>query len=78
MVRVCNNNANFERLEQAAELGEKKGCCGMPIAIAYVLHQPFPIFPIIGPAELQELGSSLDALQIELSHDDMRWLNLND
>ena len=78
MVRVYYNDDNFERLKRAEELGEKKGYSAIQIALAYVLHQPFPIFPIIGPAKLEELGSSLGALVIELSDDETRWLNLDD
>jgi len=76
MVRVYYNDANFERLRRAQALGEKKGCSAIQISLAYVLHQPFPIFPIIGPLRLEELSSNLGALEIELSPDEMRWLNL--
>ena len=78
MVRVYYNDDNFERLRRAKALGAQKGFSAIQIALGYVLHQPFPIFPIIGPATLQELESSLGALQIQLSDSEMRWLNLED
>jgi len=76
MVRVYYNDENFERLRRAEVLGEKTGYSAIQISLAYVLHQPFPIFPLIGPGNLEELASSLAASAIELSDDDMRWLNL--
>ena len=78
MVRVYYNRDNFERLKRAQELGIKKGFTAIQIALAYVMHQPYPTFPIVGPCTLDELDSSLEALKIELSHDEMRWLNLED
>jgi aryl-alcohol dehydrogenase-like predicted oxidoreductase len=50
----------------------------MPItvALAYVLSQPFPTFPLIGPRSLHELETSLPALGLELSPDELEWLNL--
>ena len=40
---------NFRRRERAIELATKKGVEPINIALAYVLHQPFPTFPLIGP-----------------------------
>jgi aryl-alcohol dehydrogenase-like predicted oxidoreductase len=41
-----------------------------------VLNQPFPTFPLIGPRTADEIRSSLSALKIELSSDELKWLNL--
>lgn len=67
---------NFERLRRARELAAKKGVEAVQIALAYVLHQPFPVFPLIGPERLHELMVSLDALDIELTPEEVKWLNL--
>jgi aryl-alcohol dehydrogenase-like predicted oxidoreductase len=40
------------------------------------MQQPFPIFPIIGPRNLDELNSSLGAKDVELTEKEMQWLNL--
>ena len=76
MVRVYYNPENFEKLRRAQELGGKKGFTAIQIALAYVMHQPYPTLPIIGPCTLAELDSSLEALKIKLSNDEMRWLDL--
>ena len=49
MVRVYYNAGNWERLHRARTLAEQKGATPNQIALAYVLHQPFPVFPLIGP-----------------------------
>ena len=67
---------NFKRLERAKELAAKKGVQPVQIALAYVLSQPFPTFALIGPEKLHELSVSLDALDIELTGDEVKWLNL--
>jgi aryl-alcohol dehydrogenase-like predicted oxidoreductase len=76
MVRVYYNDDNFERLKRAQTLGGKKGCTAIQISLAYVLHQPFPTFPLVGPVTQGELASCLEALTIQLSSDEMYWLNL--
>jgi len=73
---VYYNDANFERLSRAQTLAEKKGCTAIQISLAFVLHQPFPTFPLVGPLTHEELSSCLEALAIQLSPDEMRWLNL--
>ena len=68
---------NFRRLERAKELAAKKGVAPVQIALAYVLNQPFPTFALIGPEKLHELMVSLDALDLALTPDEIRWLNLD-
>ncbi|WP_369010794.1 aldo/keto reductase, partial [Escherichia coli] len=44
------------------------------VALAYVLAQPFPVIPLIGPRTLGELEDSLSALDINLTPDQVKWL----
>jgi len=67
---------NFERLERARALARERGVEPINIALAYVLHQPFAIFALIGPLTLAEIRSSLHGLDVELTPREMRWLNL--
>ncbi len=46
------------------------------IALAYVLCQPFPTFPLIGPQTLDEVRTSWEALDVQLTPEEVRWLNL--
>jgi aryl-alcohol dehydrogenase-like predicted oxidoreductase len=59
-------------------LAEQRGVDPIQIALAYVINQPFPCFPLIGPRQIQETRNSLAALDIELSPAECRWLNLED
>ncbi|MFB3880608.1 MAG: aldo/keto reductase [Armatimonadota bacterium] len=69
---------NFRRQERAKELAAKRGVAPITIALAYVLCQPFPTFALIGPAGLGEMKQSWEALEVELTADELRWLNLEE
>ena len=73
--RCWYSDANFERKERANELASKKGVLPIHIALAYVLHQPFPTFPLIGPKQIAETRSSLEAFDVELTADERIWLD---
>ena len=74
IVRCWYSEKNFERRDRAIELANKLGRSPIHIALAYVLAQPFPVVPLIGPRTLAELEDSLSALDIELSPEDVGWL----
>jgi predicted dehydrogenase/aryl-alcohol dehydrogenase-like predicted oxidoreductase len=74
LVRVWYSDANFGRRDRAIELANKLGKSPIHVALAYVLHQPFPVVPLIGPRRLVELEDSLQAFEIELSPADVEWL----
>jgi aryl-alcohol dehydrogenase-like predicted oxidoreductase len=69
---------NFQRRERAVRLAEERGVEPIQIALAYVICQPFPCFPLIGPRRISEIRSSLAAIDIDLSPSECRWLNLED
>ncbi|WP_020620772.1 aldo/keto reductase [Paenibacillus daejeonensis] len=76
IVRVYYSDANWERHRRATVLGEKKGADANQIALAYVLQQPFPTCALIGPANAGELYSSAKALNVQLTAEETRWLDL--
>ncbi len=67
---------NWQRRERAVQLAGELGVQPIQVALAYVLCQPFPTFPLIGPRTLEETRSSLGALAIELTPKQVKWLNL--
>ncbi|OGV35926.1 MAG: oxidoreductase [Lentisphaerae bacterium GWF2_49_21] len=67
---------NFQRQARAFELAKKKNVRPISIALAYVLCQPFPTFPLIGPRAISETKSSFEALTVELTPKELKWLNL--
>ena len=76
MQRCWFSDDNWKRRDRAVELAAAHGVEPINIALAYVLKQPFPCFPLIGPRQLSETRSSLGALSVKLSGDERRWLNL--
>ena len=70
------SEANFERKRRAEELGTQLGVTGNNVALAYVLHRPFPTFPLVGPATVEELETTLPALGLELTPAQLDWLEL--
>jgi predicted dehydrogenase/aryl-alcohol dehydrogenase-like predicted oxidoreductase len=77
MVRSWYSDDNFERQRRVFQLAQQKGILPINIALAYVLHQPFPAFALVGPRTLREWRTTLAALDIELSPAEMKWLNLD-
>jgi aryl-alcohol dehydrogenase-like predicted oxidoreductase len=78
LVRCWYSEDNFLRRDRAVELAEKMGVQPIAIALAYVLNQPFPTFPLIGPRQLSETRTSLPGLDVQLTPKQVKWLNLED
>jgi aryl-alcohol dehydrogenase-like predicted oxidoreductase len=74
--RVYVDERNLERLRRAEELGARKGAPANEVALAWVLHQPFPTYAIIGPRSPSELHESVTGLGVELTPAEVRWLDL--
>ncbi|TSE13965.1 oxidoreductase [Mesorhizobium intechi] len=75
LVRVWYSERNFGRRDRAIELAARLRKSPIHVALAYVLNQPFPSVPLIGPRTLGELEDSLLALDIALSPADLEWLD---
>jgi aryl-alcohol dehydrogenase-like predicted oxidoreductase len=76
IARTWFNAENWERLRRSRELAAKKGVGPTQIALAWVLNQPFPTHALIGPRTIDEMRSSIEALQVELTPEEMAWLDL--
>jgi len=74
IVRVWYSDRNFVRRDRAIELAQKLGRHPIHIALAYVIAQPFPVIPLIGPRTIAELEDSLSALDIALTDEQVTWL----
>ncbi|PWH05387.1 oxidoreductase [Brachybacterium endophyticum] len=78
LVRCYYSDANFERLERARTLGREFGVPPTAIALAYVLAQPFPTFPLFGPRSITEMRSSMEGLSVQLTAEQVAWLDLRE
>lgn len=78
VVRVWFSEANLERLSRAREVGLRHGVDANQVALAYVLAQPFTVFALIGPLSAEETRASLRADHLQLTPDELSYLNLED
>ena len=76
VVRIYYSDENFEKLSRTQELATERGVSSIQIALAYVLAQSFPTFPLIGPASMPELRACIEAERIDLSEGEVAWLAL--
>jgi aryl-alcohol dehydrogenase-like predicted oxidoreductase len=76
VARVYYSPDNWERLRRAREAAARHGCTPTQIALAWMLHQLFPTFALIGPRTLDELEDCLGALAVTLTPEEVAWLNL--
>ncbi len=74
--RCWYSEDNFRRKERCEILARQYNVEPINIALAYVLCQPFPTFPLVGPKRPREIDSSLRALDLHLSPEELLWLNL--
>jgi aryl-alcohol dehydrogenase-like predicted oxidoreductase len=76
--QVYYSDANFERLRRAQVLATRQNATLAQIGLAYVWKQTFPTIALVGPATVDHLNNALGALAVELSPEDMRFLDLTD
>lgn len=67
---------NFQRLDRATQLAKQKGLTLPQIALAYVINQPLNIWALVGCRNGHEFAANIAASQINLSAEEMAWLDL--
>lgn len=78
LVRCYYSDSNFERKARAEQLAAELGVPATAVALAFVLAQSFPTFPLFGPRSIAETRSSMAGLSIELDPAQVAWLDLQD
>lgn len=76
LVRVFYSDENWQRLERAKQLAASKHVTAIQIALAYVLNQPFPTCALIGAQSAEELKSCDEGSTIQLTREELDWLDL--
>jgi aryl-alcohol dehydrogenase-like predicted oxidoreductase len=69
---------NAARRERARELAAELGATPTQVALAYLLGQPFPVYPIVGALDQAHLAEAMGAADIELDPEQVRWLRDGD
>lgn len=71
------SEGNLERLHRAEILAHEHGCTVPQIAISWILNQnEVMALPIVSTSKVANIEANIKALDIELSADEIAWLNL--
>ena len=68
--------SNIERLRRCEILADKLGVTVPQIAMAWIYNQPMEVFALSSPVTAEQLKSNIEALDIKLSDDEIKWLAL--
>jgi aryl-alcohol dehydrogenase-like predicted oxidoreductase len=68
------SEANAGRARRSAEFARKHGTSPNRVALAWLLHQPFPVVPILGTANVEHLEDALGCVDITLAEAEIDWL----
>ena len=75
IVRYYYSAVNFDRLARVERLAHKLGRPATHVALAWLLAQPFPVFPIIGTTRIDHLRESCAAATLSLTAAQAAWLD---
>lgn len=67
---------NFRRLERVQETAARHDASVAQVALAWVLHQPMEIFPLVGCRTGEEFAANAAALELSLSPEEVAWIDL--
>ena len=73
--RAWMSEENLARLRRVNDFADKMSTSPVAVALAYVLHQPYPTFPVIGTRNAQHLDESIQSLHLALTPADLAWLS---
>src|ERR1700736_1745897 len=71
---LFHRKTNERRFERVKAIQAKSGYSVGEIALAYLLNQPFPVFPIVGPKRTSDLEESLRAAGATLTAEQIQFL----
>ena len=67
---------NFKRLDRVETIAQRHGASIPQVALAYVVSQPQPIFPLVGCRTGAEFADNVAALDLKLSQAELDWVDL--
>ena len=67
-------DSDFTVAERCAQLSQRRGVSSAQMALAWLLHKPGVTAPIIGASKLYQLDEAVAALSIELTPDEIEFL----
>lgn len=73
--KLYYNDGDFEVVDRVGEIAQARGVSHAQVALAWLLHQPGVVAPIVGASKLQHLDDALAALNLSLSDDEQAALS---
>ena len=67
--------SNRARLSRAEKLAAEKGCAVSTVCLAWLLHQPLELFPIVAPSSRGHIAEAVAALALALTDAECAWLS---
>ena len=74
--QAFGSEKNVEKKRRVEALAKRKGYTRAQIALAYVLNQPLDVYTIVGVNDVRKLQENRDAVDIELTKEELEWLAL--
>lgn len=71
---LYNSGADFDVVDRLAEVAAERGVPSAQVALAWLLHRPGVVAPIVGATKLEHLRDALAAQDLALSEEEMRRL----
>jgi 1-deoxyxylulose-5-phosphate synthase len=65
VMRVYDNAVNRSRRQRASDAGARLGLSCSQVALAWVLHQPFPVYAAFGANTVDQVRSAFGALEVD-------------
>ncbi len=65
---------DFAIVDRAADLAKRRGVSTAQIALAWLLHKPGVVAPIVGASKMHHLEEAVAALEIDLSGEEIQYL----
>jgi len=72
--RTYASEANFARRRRAQQIAQARGVTDAQIALAFLVSQPFPVFPIVGTHSIDNMRRNLEACEIRLTPSECLYL----
>ena len=67
---------NFERLKRAEKIALERNVTVSQVALAWIMKQEVKTFPIVSASTAERIAGNVKALELKLTNEEAKWLNL--
>jgi aryl-alcohol dehydrogenase (NADP+) len=73
--KTLYNDQDAIIVDAVSDIAEKRGVSNAQVALAWLLHQPGVVAPIIGATKLEHLDDALKAIELKLDAEELKLLD---